>query len=150
MRVRVGGETVTTILVMVTGQAGVSDRVRRRLERLADAPEIPIVPVVDRWPGRTSRGGAFPGGQASGGFEALEASVPISTRFVLLGERTRRVGRLRAEPLTWVVTWTAPIGSDEDDTGIRMKSWIPHPEDGWWDTARNEVRGSRFLRAVLA
>ncbi len=121
----------------------------RRLAVLLGVDEVadayPVLNLVDRWPGRTAHGAAFPRGLASARAAALWYDLP-SGDLLLVGKRVAAAFGVSEEYLRW-----------EDVTRIdgrrrrtRRVAVFPHPSgvNRWWNEPRNAAAAARFARSL--
>lgn len=127
----------------------------RRLAELLGVEEVadayPVLNLVDRWPGRTAHGSAFPRGLARSRADALWFDLPAGD-LLLVGKRVAAAFDVSVAYLCWEsVTRYRPTGTAEVRYGRRRAVAVfPHPSgvNRWWNEPTNVVAAARFARTL--
>lgn len=134
-----------------------STRSGRRLADLAGVADVRdvfgAINLLNRWPGRTAHGSAFPAGQARKQAEQLWQDLPADVDLLLVGSRVATAFQVTAAPLSWlgVVRPFEEVGERPIRGRARNVAIFPHPSpvNRYWNDPSNEVRARRFLRALV-
>jgi len=128
----------------------------RRLAELLGVEEVAdrflALNLVDRWPGRTAHGSAFPAGLARKNAVEIFGSLPVDVDLVLVGRRVARAFGVSNAYLRWtqVSQRQTADGRTTSEVLHRRAVVIPHPSgvNRWWNDPKNEARARRFLRGL--
>lgn len=125
-----------------------SARSGRRLAELFGVDDVSetftTVNIVNRWPGRTAHGAAFPAGLAKANARNLWRSLDLDGDLLLVGRRVSNAFGLGDAPyLRW--------GNYDGDEVVRRVAVFPHPSgtNRWWNEEGNPERARRFARRVI-
>jgi hypothetical protein len=112
-----------------------------KLTRELEHP-IPLIGLVDAWPGRTSRGKGFPSGQATVNAAHLFRMLPADADLVLVGTKVAEAFGVQGAYLRWRTV--------QQDGLTRRVAVFPLPGSvrDWWADPKHATAAARFLRAV--
>ncbi len=96
--------------------------------------------LVDRWPGRTSHGGAFPAKLAKANADLLWRDLPLAADLLLIGRASTAFG-VQVDLLRWEQVTREGI--------TRRCAIFPPPNGRFWSEPKDEMRARRFMRALV-
>ena len=115
----------------------------RKLAELLGVDEVadrwPCLNLVDRWPGRTAHGSAFPAGLAKANAALIFETLPPDVDLVLVGQRVARAFGVADGYFQW--TRVFPLSSNRP---TRRAVVVPHPSgvNRWWNEPAQRDEGA--------
>jgi hypothetical protein len=109
----------------------------RRLAQLGGGA-LPRTNVIQRYPGRSGKGAAFPLDEARVGLARLRRRTPLRVAFVYVGKRVAAADGWRGPYLQW------------GEHRGRLVATLPHPSgiNQWWNDPANVELAGRFVSGL--